>query len=218
MSLKSVLVAAMAASASAFVAPTKLSGAVANSKSSLAMEFAGGLPGVAVEIGEFDPAGFSRRADEETLLFYRAAELKHGRVCMLAALGIFHQSLGVTWTTVKGDQTFSETKPVDALIKVWNERPGAVIQILLAIAAVEVLCASIQPYNAPGDFKWDPLRIRPEDPEELAELQTKELKNGRLAMIGVAGLAAQEYFTGQSIIQQLQSGHISPFNDGQGAF
>jgi len=37
-------------------------------------------------------------------------------------------------------------------------------------------------------------------------------------MIGVAGLAAQEYFTGQSIIQQLQSGHISPFNDGQGAF
>jgi Chlorophyll A-B binding protein len=36
-------------------------------------------------------------------------------------------------------------------------------------------------------------------------MQTKELKNGRLAMIGIAGQALQTYVTGQGTIEQLQS-------------
>ena len=47
-------------------------------------------------------------------------------------------------------------------IQVFAQRPGAVYQILLAIAAVEVLGASIQKYTEPGDLKWDPLGIAPE--------------------------------------------------------
>jgi hypothetical protein len=46
--------------------------------------------------------------------------------------------------------------------QVFAQRPGAVYQILLAIAAVEVLGASIQKYTEPGDLKWDPLGIAPE--------------------------------------------------------
>merc|ERR1711881_553990 len=42
--------------------------------------------------------------------------------------------------------------------------------------------------------------------------------NGRLAMISFTGMAVQNFLTGQSTIDQLQSGHISPFNDGQGLF
>jgi len=49
-------------------------------------------------------------------------------------------------------------------------------------------------------------------------LQTKELKNGRLAMLATAGMTYQMYLTGQGVIEQLNSGHIFPFNDGQGAF
>ena len=35
-----------------------------------------------------------------------------------------------------------------------------------------------------GDLGWDPLSLKPADATELAALQTKELNNGRLAMIG----------------------------------
>ena len=44
----------------------------------------------------------------------------------------------------------------------------------------------------PGDIGFDPLGLKPEDPEEYAAIQTKELQNGRLAMLGAAGMIAQE--------------------------
>mmetsp|Transcript_18380 Transcript_18380/g.24259 ORF Transcript_18380/g.24259 Transcript_18380/m.24259 type:complete len:217 (-) Transcript_18380:340-990(-) len=216
MMYRSVLVAAMAASASAFVPSftgQRMAVAKSASSSALSMEFAGGLIGVATEVGEFDPLKLSEGKDEETLAWYRAAELKHGRVCMLAAVGYIVQGLYQL-----PDAPFSEGKAIDALIKVGTERPGALIQIGLAISAVEVLGNSIQKYNEPGDLGWDPLGIKPEDEEELNELKLKELKNGRLAMLSVAGMAAQEYVTGQGVIEQIASGHISPFGDGQGAF
>merc|ERR1712094_96118 len=37
-----------------------------------------------------------------------------------------------------------------------------------------------------------PLGLKPDDEQELFELQTKELNNGRLAMIAIAGFVAAE--------------------------
>jgi hypothetical protein len=50
-----------------------------------------------------------------------------------------------------------------------------------------------------GDLGFDPLRLRPESADEFKELQTKELNNGRLAMIAMAGMIAQELVTGQRL-------------------
>lgn len=88
------------------------------------------------------------------------------------------------------------------------------------MSAVEVLCASIESQGGrrPGDFGWDPANIRPKTQERLDEMQTKELKNGRLAMLGIAGMAYQTYITGQGTVEQWASGHIFPFGDGQGIF
>jgi hypothetical protein len=44
----------------------------------------------------------------------------------------------------------------------------------------------------PGDLGFDPLALRPWDPEALRILQTKELQNGCLAMLAPAGFMAQE--------------------------
>jgi len=41
--------------------------------------------------------------------------------------------------------------------------------------------------------------LKPEDPAELKEMQTKELNNGRLAMIAIAGMIVQEGVTGQKL-------------------
>jgi hypothetical protein len=37
-------------------------------------------------------------------------------------------------------------------------------------------------------------------------------------MIGTAGLLVQEVLTKQGVLEQINSGHLSPFGDGQGAF
>ena len=58
----------------------------------------------------------------------------------------------------------------------------------------------------------------PEDAEELELMQLRELKHGRLAMLATAGFAYQETLTGQGAVEQITSGHLSPFGDGQGAF
>lgn len=50
----------------------------------------------------------------------------------------------------------------------------------------------LKPGYIPGDLGFDPLGLKPEDPAEFREMQTKELQNGRLAMIAAAGFLAQE--------------------------
>merc|ERR1719506_3374511 len=44
----------------------------------------------------------------------------------------------------------------------------------------------------PGDLKFDPLGLAPEDPAEFRKMQERELSHGRLAMLAAAGFLAQE--------------------------
>lgn len=65
------------------------------------------LVGADIETGgPFDPLGFGRNCPPEQMKWYRAAELKHGRVCMLATFGQIFQSF-VHWNDPSGvfDQT-----------------------------------------------------------------------------------------------------------------
>ena len=57
----------------------------------------------------------------------------------------------------------------------------------------------------PGDIGFDPLGLKPEDPEELDIMITKELQNGRLAMLAAAGFLAQEAVDGKGILEHFSS-------------
>ena len=57
----------------------------------------------------------------------------------------------------------------------------------------------------PGDIGFDPLSLRPKGAAELKTMQTKELQNGRLAMIAAAGFVAQELVDGKGIIEHFLS-------------
>merc|ERR1712078_504745 len=57
----------------------------------------------------------------------------------------------------------------------------------------------LRPGYTPGDLDFDPLGLKPEDPEALKEMQTKELPHGRLAMLAAAGMIVQELQTGATL-------------------
>jgi hypothetical protein len=162
--------------------------------------FAYGLIGADVEAGEFDPLGFSTQVDQKTVEWYRAAELKHGRVAMAAALGLFFAPTNAKFHWIP-DSLFEEQGGINALNKISAERPEAVLQILTALAAVEVLSLFRSPDGAPGDLGWDPLDFKTKYAADQEKLALRELKNGRLAMLMVPGILAQEAVTGKGIFE-----------------
>jgi len=178
------------------------------------------MPGVLPPLGFFDPLGFSTNVPQGKLLFYREAEIKHGRLCMLACLGIlvaekFHPLFGGN-IDAPAYIAFRDT----SLEKFWYV-------IALAIAIPEHIAFrtfkdlsdrgpelkinyqnpgvedgdiwTMKEDRLPGDLGFDPLGLKPTDPAALLELQNKELLNGRLAMISFAGIIAQEIVTKQKI-------------------
>ena len=58
---------------------------------------------------------------------------------------------------------------------------------------------SIRSDYANGDLGWDPLGLKPTDEFGLKEMQTKEINNGRLAMIGIIGMFGQELAHGEKL-------------------
>jgi hypothetical protein len=63
--------------------------------------------------------------------------------------------------------------------------------------------ADLKEEYIPGDLGFDPLGIAPKTEEGFTEMQTKELNNGRLAMIAIAGQVAQELVDGKGLIEHL---------------
>lgn len=112
------LLAALVAVANAF-AP---SGRVTSS--SMQMNFAGGLPGnEGPELKNFDPLKIAEKSPE-WVLFFREAEIKHGRIAMLATLGFIITDLGLK---LPGDvHQVSSVAAHNAAVS-----SGAMVQILL---------------------------------------------------------------------------------------
>jgi hypothetical protein len=171
------------------------------------------MPGVTEPLGFWDPLGFcsDEKLTEGKLKFYREVELKHGRVGMLAALGFvvgenFHPLFGGN-IDAPSYLAFQQT-PLEAF---W---PGVVIAIAIpeiySVFSFEPVVRRVKSDKVgqtwairadfeSGDLGFDPLGLKPTDPEELKGMQTKELNNGRLAMIGIVGMIVQELATGNKL-------------------
>lgn len=193
MMIRSVIVLSFLASVAALMAPATRKATTARSMS---MEFCNGLVGSDVEAPNFDPLQLSAGRDAETINWFRAAELKHARICMLAALG-----LSVQPVFHLPDPVFDSTLGYGVVAKLYAERPEAIWQILLALAAVETLSLFKNGQGEAGDLDWDPLNLKEKlglnaDSSKFEEMQLRELKNGRLAMLGTSALLLQEYVSG----------------------
>jgi len=173
------------------------------------------LPGALPPVGFFDPLGFAEKANDATLLRYREAEVTHGRVAMLAAVGF------LVGEKVEGSSFLFDAQISGPAITHLAQVPTAFwIILLISIGAAEqyrAVAAFEDPKDVPigqqglmradhfpGDIGFDPLGLKPEDPEEFEKMVTKELQNGRLAMLAAAGFMAQELADGKGIIEHLQ--------------
>jgi light-harvesting complex I chlorophyll a/b binding protein 1 len=166
------------------------------------------------DLGYFDPSGFTVGASENKVRVFREAELKHCRIAMLAALGFFvgEQFHPLFDGEIDGASVDALQKSLELSGQVWVLPVLAVI-FLEAISAVAIFRQSEDPGKTfeltsdytPGDvlsplgITFDPLGLKPKDPEKLKEIQTKELNNGRAAMIGILGMFTQEAITHEPI-------------------
>ena len=166
-----------------------------------------GLPGAIAPTGYFDPIGFCRYGNTlSDVKRYREAEVQHGRVAMLACVGY------LAGEAIPGP--FSLNGPANDQLQ---QLPLPVFIVLsLGIAAAELKRAKIgwvepsyKPGSRtlwtlrdeyyPGDVGFDPLGFKPQDPKAFADMQTRELQNGRLAMIGIIGMMSQELVNHKTI-------------------
>mmetsp|Transcript_10181 Transcript_10181/g.21339 ORF Transcript_10181/g.21339 Transcript_10181/m.21339 type:complete len:211 (-) Transcript_10181:219-851(-) len=149
----------------------------------------------------FDPLGLTNYISPR---FLQECEIKHGRICMLAAVGFIVQE----FVHLPGD-VFSSKLATEAIFKVPT---GGLWQIFIAIGAVELISHKgkltypefTKDTTTPGAMGFDPLNLG-KDPEKFKKYQLNEIKNGRLAMIGVGGFIHQMLLTKQGVIEQLQN-------------
>lgn len=165
------------------------------------------LPGISAPFDSpyFDPAGFTKAAKPNDIKRWRESEIMHGRVAMLAALGFV---VGEQLEDFPAFMNFDGQITGPAIYqfqRVEEVRPLFWETLVLAIGLAETWRVSVgwatptgtgfnnlkEEYQ-PGTIGFDPLGLLPSDPEELKVLQTKELNNGRLAMLAIAGFVLQE--------------------------
>mmetsp|Transcript_12959 Transcript_12959/g.26285 ORF Transcript_12959/g.26285 Transcript_12959/m.26285 type:complete len:212 (-) Transcript_12959:93-728(-) len=151
----------------------------------------------------FDPLGFSNFYDVKYL---QEAEIKHCRICMLAALGWVFPEL---WHLP--GEVFSYTNPLEAVQKVPFL---GILQILFLVIAVEAKGwdrMNIEPSFEPGNYGFDPLGLS-SSPSSAKWYADAEIKNGRLAMIAVGGMIHQSLLTGKGVLAQINAHEWFPVN------
>jgi hypothetical protein len=143
--------------------------------------------GAMAPLGFFDPAGFSKVGDEEGFRNLRTAELKHGRVAMMAALGFVAQQ----YIKFPGFET------VPAGVGAVTTPPGiyGFVALFLIAGGLELAVWTQDPKKEIGNF-GDPLGLSNIFGYDM-DMRHKELNNGRFAMFAAIGILAAELLTGK---------------------
>lgn len=180
-------------------------------------EYALTLPGISAPFDNmFDPLNLTRTAKPDDVKRYRESEIVHGRVAMLAALGfVIGEQLEdfpafmnfdgqVTGPAIYQFQKIEEVRPLfwEALVLVIGLAETYRVSLGWATPTGNGFNNLKDDYE-PGQLYFDPLGIAPKDDEEFFVMQTRELNNGRLAMVGIAGFVVQELVNGREIFEHL---------------
>jgi len=181
------------------------------------------LPGAISPLGFFDPLNLSAGKSEAVLSRWRESEVKHGRLAMLGALGIIVGEAVEFNTPLFGDKLVGpaifQFQEADALSGYGFASFIVGIVFFIEVYSIRLGWETIDEKNARdpqnkttsqlksgyinGDLGFDPLGLGKKSEAEFASLQAKEISNGRLAMIGAAGMIVQELVNGKGILENL---------------
>jgi len=168
-------------------------------------EYMQSLPGISAPFGFFDPLSLSSNCKSiSNVKLLREAELIHGRVSMMAVIGfIFGEKLPLL-------NNFFAEEVTGPAVNHWQQAPGAPLIALSVITMITELIRADKGWIPPneatftmrdeyvcGDLGFDPLGMKPPTPDSLKLMQTRELNNGRLAMIAIMGFMTQEELFGK---------------------
>ena len=136
----------------------------------------------------FDPLGTT---DAIPVYIMREAELKHGRVCMLATIGWIATDLGARFPA----QVFQDATTLtahDAAVEA-----GYMQQLFGIVGSIEAYGLWLLFKGWGGDIKRDAgdfflgKNFLPKDLKQADEMRAKEIENGRLAMLAFSGIVTQ---------------------------
>lgn len=135
---------------------------------------------------------------------WRAVEIKHGRIAMMATTGYIAQSC-LRWPgylSTSADIKFADLP--NGILALKSVPPLGLFQILAFIGLMETQTwrfldgswpGEVPGGKAPGDVAGD-FWVRYSDPEEKAYKLNIELNNGRAAMLGITGMLMHDHLTG----------------------
>ena len=143
-------------------------------------------------LGFFDPLKLTQNADEKTIKYLREAELHHGRIAMTSSI-----ILPILDLTQKTELAINSLSDQNSMVN------GACLSAMGMFELARMVSAYKKPRDKLFELKTDvqPGKLNPYyNVTQNIDLCNKELSNGRLAMLGVAGYIAQELITNQKII------------------
>lgn len=198
---------ALLASASAFAPSTVPARMAPMQMSSIDEAF-----GVSIETGnKCPPLGrFLEDQQPSALKWFQNAEIKHGRIAMVATIGFLTQKLGVHFPLYLGPTGSNAFSPASDEAWLLSSTSGVTFSDIAAAAPLDAVkmvplagwlqiffvagwfeCVAYerqwnQEGRVPGDYGYDPLGFTKREggfeSEELKSLRLKEIKNGRVAM------------------------------------
>jgi len=150
--------------------------------------------------GFIQPPSWEETKGIETIYWMREAELKHGRIAMLAWFGWLATdgAFGIT-LRFPGDIYSVESIPNSYSAHDILVEQGSMSFMLIAIGLIEFCtgAALVQVSKGEldreaGDFTLDPLQfLQGKSKAEVDRMKTRELLNGRLAMLAFGAVATQ---------------------------
>ena len=175
--------------------------------------------GVTAPLGLYDPLGWLNPAKDPASGFAtfhanferrRAVERKHGRVAMIAVVGMLFHNAGIEFPGYLSKELgirFSDIP--DGMNGLFSVPLAGITQIFFFCGVCELAIWPASNYS--GDYKCGygrPFVPNFLEGDELKYKLDMELNQGRAAMMGIMGALVGEAVTGQTLAEQVASGNL----------